>query len=173
MVTLETQHGRFEAETVKAAEKLAKKAAREAEKRDAAQYELRKVANVRAEAQAFRLVRMKASENGIPRGWALRPAGTPHGTVTVRRGGDETYGDDVLTIETEDGRGELHITRHSFVGHVENNAGWAIAVVLLCDGLERVYAVGTHEGQAAAEYMRDMVTVMDFPGRRLADASAN
>lgn len=173
MVTLETQHGRFTAETVKDAEKLAKKAAREAEKRDAAISELRKVANVRADAQAFRILRMKASENGIPRGWAVRPVGMPHGTTTVKRAAEEFFGDDVLVIETEDGRGEMNIYRNSFVGHIENGAGWTIAVVLRADGVDRVFAVGTHEGQAQGVNLKGMVEVEDFPARRMAEVSMN
>lgn len=151
MVIIETDNGRFEGETIREAERAAKKAAREAAKLEAARAELRKRATLEAMANGFKILRAVASDNGIPRGWAVRPAEKCYGVKHLEADPADRL-NDRYEIETEHGRGVLKLYRGKCRGFIDNASGWLMACVVDdYDGNPRVYAVGAHEGEADAE----------------------
>lgn len=163
MVTLETPYGKFEGDTVKDAQKLARKAEREGKKQEEIRAAKRTLARMRAEAQAFRIMRAKMTrEDGLPRRWNFAVGGTQYREVSVT-GGEDYYADQTLTVGTEDGRGSHGIYGARFVGDVCAGSGYTIAVVLRerGDDKDTVYAVGTNEGELVLESL-PTVTLADF-----------
>lgn len=147
MVTIETVNGRFEADTIKAAEKLALKAAREAAKREAAREDLRKIARLHAAAAGFDILSRKADGREFPAAWTFYPAGSAH--TTARQLPGEYDRSCNVAIETEAGRGEFDFYGLRFLGSVENGAGWTIAIALADGAAITLYATGAFQGEAA------------------------
>lgn len=158
MVAIETEHGRFEAET----EKEALKAARAAKRVAAAQQKQReadyKVAVLRAEANGYRILSRVATGN-VPRGWIYyRPTdrySAVQVTVKVDCMGEHAYHE--ATYETDGGR--LTVAHHGYTvdGVVADGAGFVMAVFLrenrraeensLCPVAPEGYAIGV-EGES-------------------------
>lgn len=149
MVKIETENGVFEAETIKAAEKLAKAAAKKAEKERIEKSRLQQVAHVKAEAQAYRIMAAKMRPEGrMPRGWVFHShVAAPYEPVQLTG----EYWDKRIVVETESGKGTANFYgRDVLEGWVENGSGYCIAVVIRYDGMpSAVLAVGTHEGELA------------------------
>lgn len=158
-VELKTEHGTFTGETVKECEKLAKKAAREAEKRREAVEEKKYLAKLRAKAVGFQLLQGKAIGNPIPR-WAWKADYKPD-SVMLARAGVGTACEDELTITTADGAGNGLVFRGKYRGRLINGLGFVSAIGLEeTDGEIGLHAVGTNEGEAEFAYV---------PGFRPAD----
>ena len=150
-VSITTDYGTFTGSTIGEAQKAERKARKLAEKERSRVEALRNVARQRAEAEAFRIVRWKLRDQETPRGWRFYPYGLT-GIYSCNRIAGQDYDDDTLKIETSDGTGSMSVYRNTFIGHVENGAGFTIAILLRDgDGKERIFAVGTHEGVATCE----------------------
>ena len=161
MVTITTDYGTFEADTMKEAQALERKARKLAEKERQRIEGLREVARHNAKARGFNILAHKVKNNSFPSAWTYYPADAPgpHSVKVIGR--KEEYDDDILEVETEHGRGRLPVYRNSYVGYVMNCAG-AMAIALRnSDGSDSVYSVGVHEGEAQAELL-PCVTVDDF-----------
>jgi len=149
MVTIETDNGRFEADTIKEAQRLERKAARENAKREAAKAKLRDVARLHAAAAGFDILSRKADGREFPPAWTFFPAGSPHTTAREKMPREFDRACNV-EIETADGRGEFDFYGSRFVGNVENGAGWTIAIALSDDSAGvRLFAAGACETEAA------------------------
>ena len=152
-VSITTDNGTFTADTIREAQKAERKARKVAEKERDRTNALRAVARDRAQAEAFRVVRWKLGNEETPRGWRFFPYGIT-GMFSCNRIMGQDYADDTLKIETENGNGTMEVYRNTFAGHVENGAGFTIAIALKgSDGEERIFAVGTHEGVASCEFI--------------------
>jgi len=158
MVAIETTHGRFEAETIRLAERAAKKAAKAAEKEQKIKDVKREVAYVYAESKAFRMMR----NDGKNKHMYFRPMGSKSWCgVTIKANANKT--DDLLTFETQEGPCTVYVYSGTFIGHVEFASGNVIAIVTKnhYDGAIDVWAVGSHEGEGHMVRV-PKVTVAEF-----------
>lgn len=149
MVVIETENGRFEAETMKAAQLAAKKAVKKAAELSAIRSQHESAALVNAEALAFRLLAQwhtykDRDEKQMPRGNRFCPCGTPsfiNGKVI-----SSTYNYSTIDLDTLTGRGTMEVYDRHFIGWIENGCGSAMALVFVADGVTTLYAIGCHEG---------------------------
>ncbi len=176
MVTIETDLGRFEGSTLKDAERVYKKAQREADKRSKIREGIQAVAFRRAQAGGFQILTHKIRHEtaDFPRGWAFTSADHADIRFYAEIGESKPGEDTPITIETQDGRGTFGVWRRStFRGVVSNGSGFAIAVALREHGDkdELLYAVGTNEGEAQMARLYGIVSD-DFRERRVVSSVA-
>lgn len=151
MYAIETELGRFEGDTEKEAKKALRKAQRERAKQDAIESELRKVARLRAESQAYHIYDEKTrvalghqKRTSLPPGWVLYPVTTEG--YCVREGYDTNRHERYYDIETEDGRASVY--PYDAITHfVMNGAGFCMAIAIANQDVE-LFAVGVHEERA-------------------------
>jgi hypothetical protein len=134
MIAIETENGRFEAETLKEAKKLADKAEREARKQSAAREVLTKTARERAEAQGFRMIRSRHlngnPDKPFPRGWRFIPSHSSGIQCVKQLPKSDSWYYPQLQIETEAGTGLVEFSGRRLWGWIENGAGFCLAVVV-------------------------------------------
>ncbi|MFH1921775.1 MAG: hypothetical protein ABIP48_18070 [Planctomycetota bacterium] len=158
---LETEHGRFEADTESEVLMLARKAKREAEKAEKLKEEWRKQARLYAHENGFRVYdRHLEDGKGFPRGWMCHKPGDKY--FPPQR--QDEFGIYTLTrIEGEHGTAELELYDRSWrvVATVENGAGYTMTVFIedTDTGTVRASAVGVCEGQVAIEPMAECITM--------------
>lgn len=148
--TITTDYGTFVGTTLKEAQANERKGRKLAEKERARTESIREIAEIRAEAKAFRIVRFLLQQQESPRGWRFFPDGV-NGPHSCNRFPGEPYCDDKLRIETGNGIGEMPIHRNTFLGYVMDGAGYCLAIALRNhDGTESIYSVGVNDGIAAS-----------------------
>lgn len=142
-IELKTEHGTFTGETVREAEELAKKAAREAEKEQGRKDAIRAVAQSRAELAAWRIgYHVLLGNSLLP--WTFYPKDGFYKSYQVSTRDTE----DEIEIETRDGKGTKTIGIGSYRGCILTAAGDALAVAIadpLRPEIVRIFAVGVNE----------------------------
>jgi hypothetical protein len=165
MYTIETDLGRFSAETEKEAKKLLRKAMAEQRARDAEECEIRKLARLRAAMAALLVYQQKGLNKAMPRGWRILPVSEP--TYCVRKAWRDSSR--VYEIETEDGRGTA--SPYDDITHcLENGAGFCMAVAISKQDCE-LFAVGVNEGRVYWEPLYG-VTMAEFSQPRAGEEAA-
>jgi len=153
MFAIETELGRFEGET----EKAAKKALRKAEKANRAEQkrrsDLSNVAMMRARANGFRILSFVLTKETMPNGWMFHAPSEPHLPIKVgaalRHGISRAYPS--VTFEGEHGKAEAEFYGFEFIGVVLNGAGYPIAFFLrdMTTNAIDAYAVGIEQDVVA------------------------
>lgn len=160
---LETEHGRFEADTERELLRMARKAKREAERTEKLRKEWRDKAKQCAYANGFQVYDRFVDEKEFPPGWMCRKPGNRYFPPQRK----DEFGINTLTrVEGDHGIGWLELYDRSWrlVATVENGAGMTmLAFVEDTDtGAVRAHAVGVHEDQVALEPLADCITMDSF-----------
>lgn len=155
MVKLETSAGIFEAETVREAEKMAKRAAKLQAKQHAERESILEIARARAGLNGLRILRWKAEGEFRPR-WTWKPNTVPMDRCALKIeldvDGPAGFPMDKIEIDTEHGKGILYAYRNSYAGYVENGSGYVVMIALQGEGETlQFYAVGANAGLAECE----------------------
>lgn len=153
MVTLETEHGEFRAETLTDATKAARKAAAQARRAQKRRNQYHDIALTRAKVKAWWLATFLLEGREFPSGWILHQPGStfsPSKILPAHHSWDLR-----VMVETEDGQAEGSFYRHELIGTVENGSGYTIGLFIAdperpSDPPE-YYAVGVHQGVLAIE----------------------
>ena len=158
MVTIETEHGTFEGETLKDASKKARQAAQAAKKQAVKDEADRKIAYLRAKEHGYEIYRVREEKREMRRAWRLCPPGYKYASTTVTSDNNlagELY--DTAVWHGEHGKAESRHNGYRIFGTVENGAGFPMAVFLVCNTTNRVeaYAVGIEGTQ---------IVFADLPG---------
>lgn len=139
MIVLETEHGRFEADTHKAALRAARKAAKEASAKEAQNALDRETAYTRASANAY-LCLLRKEHSSLRRGELCKPNTPCSPKVTTRDGcGFPSY---QAVYNTANGPIIVDHGPNRPVGAGCDGGGWAVAAYIEVDGAVKGYAIG-------------------------------
>lgn len=143
MFAIETELGRFEADTEKDAKRLLRAAQRKQAAIDASENEIRTLAHLRACKAAYFIYERKGRGEEMPRGWRVKPVSEcSYCCRTIYKDGHRHY-----QIETE--QGIAVVDPYDDITHcVENGAGFCMAVSIANQDCE-LFAVGVNEERAA------------------------
>ena len=166
MVKIETEDGVFTGETMKDANRAARKGERDAAKARAEKGERYKLATLRADSQAFHLMRRKL-EGGFHK-WEFVPRGHTYCHVQVNDL-DTDFPKDVVKFEVHEATGGFVTHRCNYspavMGVVCNGAGWTVAVFFKdAAGEIECYAVGANADTYTLVLVPG-ITIGDFPPR--------
>lgn len=151
---LETDIGRFEAETPEAAVRLSKAAQRQHAAEERRREKARDLARERAMVNGFAVYDRKAEGKEFPCGWMYYQVGTPHVAVRVEPVEDRDWLT-CVTVDTEWGMGSIELLEryHAIHGVVENGAGHVMILFLVDPTLQEqgqlAWAVGCADGELA------------------------
>jgi hypothetical protein len=149
MYVIETDLGRFEADSEKAAKKLLRAAKKDKAKADAIHDAKYQAAIADAYKEAYSLYERKARSNEFPQGWRILPVESRQGMghpcceladseATLRK----------YNIETDKGRAIVGPLFDRITHYLENGAGFVKAVCIDNNDAE-LFAVGVSDGVAA------------------------
>jgi hypothetical protein len=160
MIVLETDHGRFEADTEDEALALARKARREALALERARAVWHQLADMRAMAHAYRILRERARDEA-PFGFFTRP-GEPRGSAVSRESDSLGSAWHRARYETPDGPAQVEHHGWLVEGAVCDGGGFTVAVFLMNPrtGERGTYAIGVEHDQWA---------FADLPGVHIED----
>lgn len=151
---LETDIGRFEADTPEAAVRMSKAAHRKAVADEKRRQKARDLARERAKVNGFAVYDRQAEDKKFPCGWMYYQWGNPHIAVRVEHVEERDWLNRV-TVETVWGTGstELLDRYYTVLGVVENGAGHAMVVFVEDPTLPLqgviAWAVGCADGELA------------------------
>lgn len=160
---LETDHGRFEAETECEVMRMARKAKRETERKEKLQAACREKAQRCAHENGFRVYDRFLEEKEFPRGWECRKPGAKYFPPQRK----DEFGIYTLTqVEGDHGRGWLELYDRSWrlVALAENGAGMAMVAFIedVNTGKVQASAVGVYEDQVALAPLAPCITMELF-----------
>lgn len=160
MFKIETDYGTFEGETEKEALKLLAKGKKAHAKTEVERQERNKLACLRADAMAYKLLRRMLKGEQFPRGWVCSAPGQPYSAIRQDALPDGRMG---TRFVCEDGEFVDRFYGYTVVSAVTNGSGYAMAFFLRCDSTGEVeaYAVGA-EGSAGAWVEVPGLTVAHF-----------
>lgn len=143
MYAIETDLGRFEADTEKDAKKLLREAKIKQDKLDAIENEMHVMARHLACRSAYWIYSHRGEKDGYPSGWRLKPV--TESSYPCRLIFDAEAGLRTFLVETSDD--SATIRPYDRITHcVESGAGYCIAIAIENQDCE-LFAVGIHEGR--------------------------
>jgi len=147
MVKIETEFGTFEADTEKEAMKAMAKGKRAHQKAEAERQERCKLACLRADSMAYRIMRTIAKGETFGRGWRLHTPGHSYSAAKTSYEGTRQ----VTTFMCQEGTFADRFYGYTVVSAITNGCGWAVGFFLREDATGETvgYAVGA-EGDAGA-----------------------
>jgi hypothetical protein len=154
--TITTGHGTYHGETLKAAQRAVKQGEARAEVERKLRGERRKLAGLRAEAQAWRIVSYALDGQTIADNlnWTYRGI-TDQYCGVAHRMSTENPREHFYDVETADGRATLELYAYRVAGSIENASGFTIAIAI--EDMDRpgtpavIHAVGVAEDQVVIE----------------------
>ena len=157
MVKIEVEHGTYEGETLKEAQKLVTLGAKAFERKRKIDDANRKIAYLKAYANGYHaLWRLAEKEPKFPNGWRVKLPASKYNSIRTTV---DSFGRpwDTAVYEGEDGKAEAEHYRHRIDGIVWNGAGFDIIVF--------VHDTDTHEAKALAIGIHvDQIAFADIPG---------
>lgn len=145
MYAIETELGRFEADTERDAKKQLRNARARARKEEASRQALNDIARSRAERQAYRIYSVYHDRANCYPAWRLYRSG--YGYKVARMIAGELGYAYTLSVDTPDGEARNEYWRMRLTAVVIDGSGYAIAVEMTDETSgAHLYAIGTHAG---------------------------
>lgn len=152
MYAIETELGRFEADTEREAKKAMRAAKAKAERDRKLKNHRRQIASERAKATAFDVMNRVLSGEPCPCGWRYYPAGHKHACRAKREPSSISgYPRSTITVRTKYGEVAIPDWYVRLMGSVMNGAEWDILLYVDNGDDELCVAVGVCEGVYAIE----------------------
>lgn len=147
MYAIETDIGRFEADTEKDAKKLLRAARRKQDAIDAENARKYEQARLRAFQHAYNVYERKGRGEEMPRGWRIKPVTTTNDSYACREFWSEEKHSRAYRIDGG-ANGVADVSPYDPITHyLENGSGYCIAVVIANQDSE-LFAVGVYDGIA-------------------------
>lgn len=149
--TIKTDYGEFTGETMKEAVKAQKRGEKEQAEKGKREQELRRIARLHAESEAYHVLRFATEGRLKDISWRFYPTDCDkhygfHVTV------EQTYSghhDTTVSVETENGKWTEQFFGYECLGAVMNGAGYYIVIFLRGSTTNEIYAItpSVYEGQ--------------------------